>query len=88
MISSEHLPIAVGQVRPAASPLATTNTTEDLALALPPGSLKLEAFERELLLKAMAQAQNNKSQAAKLLGVPRGQFYSLLKRHGMTDAKR
>ena len=88
LISSEHLPIAVGQVSPAAATLAATNTTEELALALPAGSLKLEAFERELLLKAMAQAQNNKSQAAKLLGVPRGQFYSLLKRHGMTDAKR
>jgi len=89
LISSEHLPIAVGQVSPAAAAtLAATNTTEELALALPAGSLKLEAFERELLLKAMAQAQNNKSQAAKLLGVPRGQFYSLLKRHGMTDAKR
>jgi DNA-binding NtrC family response regulator len=88
LISSEHLPIAIGQVRTGAPAVAAINTTEELALTLPPGSLKLEAFERELLLKAMAQAQNNKSQAAKLLGVPRGQFYSLLKRHGMTDAKR
>jgi transcriptional regulator with GAF, ATPase, and Fis domain len=31
---------------------------------------------------------NNKSQAAKLLGLPRGQFYSLLRRHGLTDARR
>jgi transcriptional regulator with GAF, ATPase, and Fis domain len=88
LISSEHLPIAIGQVRPGAAVPAPTSTTEELALTLPPGSLKLEAFERELLVKAMAKAQNNKSQAAKLLGVPRGQFYSLLKRHGMTDAKR
>jgi DNA-binding NtrC family response regulator len=88
LISSEHLPIAIGQVRPGAAVPAATSTTEELALTLPPGSLKLEAFERELLVKAMAKAQNNKSQAAKLLGVPRGQFYSLLKRHGMTDAKR
>jgi DNA-binding protein Fis len=36
----------------------------------------------------MAQAKNNKSLAATLLGVPRGQCYSLLKRHGLTDAKR
>ena len=86
LISSEHLPIAVGGAR-VSVPVAT-NATEDIALSLPPGSLKLDAFERELLVKAMAQAQNNKSQAAKLLGVPRGQFYSLLKKHGMTEAKR
>ena len=28
-------------------------------------------------------AQNNKSVAAKLLGLPRGQFYPRLKRHGL-----
>jgi transcriptional regulator with GAF, ATPase, and Fis domain len=87
LISSEHLPIAIGQGRTSAAP-AARNATEEIALTLPPGSLKLEAFERQLLVKAMAQAQNNKSAAAKLLGVPRGQFYSMLKRHGMTDAKR
>jgi transcriptional regulator with GAF, ATPase, and Fis domain len=86
LISSEHLPISVGGAR-VSVPVAT-NATEEIALSLPPGSLKLDAFERELLVKAMGQAQNNKSQAAKLLGVPRGQFYSLLKKHGMTDAKR
>jgi transcriptional regulator with GAF, ATPase, and Fis domain len=88
LISSEHLPIAIGQVRLSASAGVTTKAADEIALSLPPGSLKLETFERELLVKAMAQAQNNKSAAAKLLGVPRGQFYSLLKRHGMTDAKR
>jgi transcriptional regulator with GAF, ATPase, and Fis domain len=89
LISSEHLPIAIGQLRPSSTPVTPApNVADELATTLPPGSLKLETFERELLLKAMAQAQNNKSQAAKLLGVPRGQFYSLLKRHGMTDAKR
>jgi transcriptional regulator with GAF, ATPase, and Fis domain len=86
LICSEHLPIAIGQTRAGAA--ATRTATDEIALSLPPGSLKLEAFERELLAKALAHAQNNKSLAAKLLGVPRGQFYSLLKRHGMTDAKR
>ena len=38
--------------------------------------------------KALAKARSNKSLAAKLLGVPRGQFYSLLRRHGLTDARR
>jgi DNA-binding NtrC family response regulator len=41
-----------------------------------------------LIEKALANARNNKSQAAKLLGVPRGQFYSLLRKHGLTNARR
>jgi len=44
--------------------------------------------ERELLQKALAKARNNKSQAAKLLGLTRGQLYSMLRRHGLTDARR
>jgi hypothetical protein len=37
---------------------------------------------------AMAKAGNNKVQAAKLLSVSRGQLYSLLRKHSLTDAKR
>jgi two-component system response regulator HydG len=97
LISSEHLPIAVGQARSIPTASAAVSAAADApasggngspAGASLPGALKLDDLERELLHKAMAQARNNKSQAAKLLGVPRGQFYSLLKKHGMTDAKR
>ena len=96
LISSEHLPIAVGQSRSAPSPAIVSAAAEtpssagngSPAGASLPGGMKLDDLERELLNKAMSQARNNKSQAAKLLGVPRGQFYSLLKKHGMTDAKR
>jgi transcriptional regulator with GAF, ATPase, and Fis domain len=96
LISSEHLPIAVGQARSAPAPAIVSAAAETPSSggngspggASLPGGLKLDDLERDLLNKAMAQARNNKSQAAKLLGVPRGQFYSLLKKHGMTDAKR
>ncbi len=54
----------------------------------PVEGVALEVVERELLVKAMARAGNNKSQAAKLLGLSRGQLYSLLRRHGLTDARR
>jgi DNA-binding NtrC family response regulator len=91
LISSEHLPIAVGQARtppPAVAAPAASESSPPAGASLPGGGLKLDDLERDLLNKAMAQARNNKSQAAKLMGVPRGQFYSLLKKHGMTDAKR
>jgi len=86
LITSDHLPIAVGQSKPVPAAIPATAPEGDAVLL--PAGMKLETLERDLLNKAMAQAKNNKSQAAKLLGVPRGQFYSLLKRHGLTDAKR
>jgi transcriptional regulator with GAF, ATPase, and Fis domain len=84
LITSEHLPIAVGQAKPSAH-LAVT---ADGGAFFPPEGLNLEAIERDLLHKALAQARNNKSQAAKLLGLPRGQLYSLMKRYGLTEARR
>jgi transcriptional regulator with PAS, ATPase and Fis domain len=84
LIASEHLPIAIVRaVRPASSTAPAASASE-----LPADGVNLEAIERDLVNKALARARNNKSQAAKLLGVPRGQFYSLLRRFGLTDARR
>jgi DNA-binding NtrC family response regulator len=49
---------------------------------------RISTVERDLIEKAPARARNNQSEAARLLGLPRGQFYSLLRRHGLTDARR
>jgi DNA-binding NtrC family response regulator len=70
-------------VRPASNTTPVESTSE-----FPAGGVNLEAIERDLVNKALARARNNKSQAAKLLGVPRGQFYSLLRRFNLTDARR
>ena len=58
------------------------------ALEFPAAGVNLESIERELVQQALAKARSNKSLAARLLGVPRGQFYSLLRRHGLTEARR
>ena len=42
-----------------------------------------EAFERHRLLDALAEARGNKSEAARLLGLPRSTFFSKLKKHGL-----
>jgi transcriptional regulator with GAF, ATPase, and Fis domain len=42
-----------------------------------------QAFERHRLLDALEQARGNKSEAAKLLGMPRSTFFSKLKKHGL-----
>lgn len=82
-----HLPLAVGQSPPPAA-VSAAPVPPHVASDFPPEGVTLEAVEWDLLRKALATARNDKSQAAKLLGVPRRQFYSLLRRHGLTDAKR
>jgi transcriptional regulator with PAS, ATPase and Fis domain len=85
LVTSEHLPIAIAtSPRPAPQHAPTVPT----ATAFPAGGVSLEAIERDLIRQALSSAKNNKSQAARLLGLPRGQFYSLLRRHRLTDARR
>jgi len=79
LVTAEHLPIALTGAR---KPVAAVASTEAVG-AIPAEGVNLEAIERDLIKKAMAQAQNNKSVAAKLLGLPRGQLYSRLRRHGL-----
>jgi DNA-binding NtrC family response regulator len=80
LVAGEHLPISVAASKPAAA--------ASIAVAATPEALNLGVVERELIEKALSQVQNNKSRAAKLLGISRGQFYSLLRKHGLTDARR
>lgn len=84
LVSSQHLPVAVAAVPARLDRSASGDPVE----VFPSGGVKLDAIERDLVERALARAGHNKSQAARLLGVPRGQFYSLLKRHGLTDARR
>jgi Nif-specific regulatory protein len=98
LITGEHLPISLTgtpKIRPAGGVSAaaagatppTAATSVDASVAIPPEGVNLDAIERDLIQKAMAQARNNKSVAAKLLGLPRGQLYSRLKRHGLDRGK-
>jgi DNA-binding NtrC family response regulator len=84
LITSEHLPIAVGASAGRAPALPPGNPVTHTS----PAGLTLDAIERDLLRRALASADNNKSRAARLLGLPRGRLYSLLRRYGLTDARR
>ena len=83
LISGQHLPIAITATA-APMPVPESRTPD----AFPAAGVSLESIERDLVQKALAKARSNKSLAARLLGLPRGQFYSLLRRHGLTDARR
>jgi DNA-binding NtrC family response regulator len=44
---------------------------------------EVEAYERERLIEALDSARGNKSEAARLLAMPRSTFFSKLKKHGL-----
>lgn len=83
LVTREHLPLWAGRVPPAAAAADAAP-----AAAFPVGGMTLGTVERELLVQALSRARDNKSQAARLLGLSRGQLYSLMRRHGLTDARR
>jgi transcriptional regulator with GAF, ATPase, and Fis domain len=76
LVGLEHLPVEVGRrsapVHVAAAPAA-----------LPSGGVDLSFVERDLIARALGQAKNNRSQAARLLGITRSQLYSRMHKHGL-----
>ncbi|MES1243255.1 MAG: sigma 54-interacting transcriptional regulator [Acidobacteriota bacterium] len=67
-------------------------TEEELPLAAPrrpeapgtlPESTNLEIVEKAVIEKALSQARNNKSKAARLLGLTRAQLYFRLEKYGL-----
>jgi two-component system NtrC family response regulator len=80
VIQSEHLPMAA--VRPA--PVATDPSA---SAPFPSGGVNLEAIERSLVVKALAQARHNTTRAAKLLGLTRAQLYSRIDKYGLAETE-
>lgn len=82
LIRSEHLPVTAP--RPAAP---APESAVPAAAAFPAGGVNLEAIERSLVVKALAQARHNKTRAAKLLGLTRAQLYSRIEKYGLTETE-
>jgi transcriptional regulator with GAF, ATPase, and Fis domain len=75
LITGEHLPMSIGRSLAPSAPTAPT--------ALPTGGVDLEAMEKGYVEQALKQAGNNKSKAARLLGLTRAQLYSRLEKYGL-----
>jgi len=87
LVTREHLPRPVAE-RPGFAAAMATAAAARAPRDLPEEGVRMGEVERELLVQAMARANQNKSRAARLLGLSRGQLYSLLRRHGLTQARR
>jgi transcriptional regulator with GAF, ATPase, and Fis domain len=78
-IRSEHLPVTATRKAPSAGEASTA--------PLPAGGVNLDAIERSLVIKALAQARHNKTRAAKLLGLTRAQLYSRIEKYGLAETE-
>jgi len=92
VIGIEHLPLGIiSAVNPTPMGAVPTEKTKSAPSAAagsgtsqpPPGARTLEATEREMILQALARAGNNKSKAARLLGLTRAQLRSRIDKHGL-----
>jgi transcriptional regulator with GAF, ATPase, and Fis domain len=82
LITSEHLPLGIASVGIAAGGAAAAASPG----AGPPAAVTLDAAEREMIVQALAKAGQNKSKAARLLGLTRAQLRSRIEKHGLEDA--
>jgi transcriptional regulator with GAF, ATPase, and Fis domain len=77
VITAEHLPLGI-----VASALPSAPAPD--AAAAPPAAGTLDAAERDLILQALTRTGNNKSKAARLLGLTRAQLRSRIEKHSIT----
>jgi len=77
LITIEHLPMGVGQRGVMAG-------RHEINGAFPSGGVNLRGVERDLIMKALQEAQNNRSHAARLLGITRSRLYSRMQKHGLS----
>ena len=78
-IRAEHLP--------GTRPPVATEVPGQAAGALPAGGVNLQAIERSLVAKALAQTRHNKTRAAKLLGLTRAQLYSRIEKYKLAETE-
>jgi transcriptional regulator with PAS, ATPase and Fis domain len=78
VIRSEHLPMTTPRV-------IAAKGDDTPGGPLPAGGVNLEAIERSLVVRALAQARHNKTRAARLLGLTRAQLYSRIEKYGLAE---
>jgi two-component system response regulator HydG len=78
MIEKEHLPLSVTNT--------TAPTSSSTAAPASLSGMTVDAAERELIVNALARSGNNKSKAARLLGLTRAQLRSRIEKHGLVVA--
>jgi Nif-specific regulatory protein len=76
VLTSQELPLALRE--PLKTPVLNSET-----FRLPPGGIALSELEKELIRQALEQTHQNKSHAAKLLGLSRTQLRTRMRHYGL-----
>jgi transcriptional regulator with GAF, ATPase, and Fis domain len=82
LITLEHLPFSVGRSN-GRNGKPASGIRPVLSDGFPNDAVKLKDVERDLILRALHEADNNRSAAARSLGITRSQLYTKLQRHNI-----
>lgn len=81
MITEEHLPPALVRDSVSGYENGKGNVLKMVDFNLPPEGISIDELEKHLVLQALKKSKNNKTKAAKLLGLSRGTFRYRLEKY-------
>ncbi|MFN3532207.1 MAG: sigma-54-dependent transcriptional regulator [Candidatus Brocadia sp.] len=85
VITPDHLPISIVKGAPFVEKEKMQVTDKSVLFDIPPHGLSLDALEKQLVTQALEKSKNNKTKAAKLLGLTRGTFRYRLQKYGLAN---
>ncbi|MDN3515218.1 MAG: sigma-54 dependent transcriptional regulator [Candidatus Brocadia sp.] len=85
VITPEHLPILIVKGSLLAEKEKLQTSDKSISFDIPPHGLSLDALEKQLVTQALEKSKNNKTKAAKLLGLTRGTFRYRLQKYGLVN---
>jgi DNA-binding NtrC family response regulator len=81
LITEEHLPVALVKDSMSGYENGKGNILKMVDFNLPPEGISIDELEKHLVLQALKKSKNNKTKAAKLLGLSRGTFRYRLEKY-------
>jgi DNA-binding NtrC family response regulator len=81
LITEEHLPMALVRDSMSGYENGKGNVLKMVDFNLPPEGISIDELEKHLVLQALKKSKNNKTKAAKLLGLSRGTFRYRLEKY-------
>ena len=80
-VTEDHLPISLVKESISAYSSGKDKTYKMINFDLPPEGISIDELEKHLVLQALQKSKNNKTKAAKLLGLSRGTFRYRLEKY-------
>ena len=81
MITEDHLPASLVKESNSGSINGRDKAFKLMSFNLPPEGISIDELEKHLVLQALKKSKNNKTKAAKLLGLSRGTFRYRLEKY-------